>query len=80
MSNVSNVKKTGRPRIDAVPLSVRVPPNLLRALDDWIAEDAQSIVVARPMTRPEALRRLAADALIAMGKLEPPRDTGSESG
>lgn len=66
MSNVSNVRKTGRPRVDAVPLSVRVPPDLLADLDIWIAEQPEP----RP-SRPEALRRLVADYLVTMGLRSP---------
>lgn len=61
MSTVSNVKKSGRPRVDATPLSVRVPPDLLADLDRFIAEECPGT------SRPEALRRLAAEALTSMG-------------
>jgi metal-responsive CopG/Arc/MetJ family transcriptional regulator len=41
----------------ATPLTVRVPPQLLKTIDDWIArqKDAPS--------RPEAIRRLIEKAL-----------------
>lgn len=66
MSNVSNVKKIGRPRVDAVPLSVRVPPDLLADLDAWIAEQPDP----KP-SRPDAMRRLVSDYLITMGIRKP---------
>lgn len=62
MSNVSSAKKIGRPRIDAIPVNVRLPPDLLADLDKWIAEQPDP----KP-TRPEAMRQLVADTLIGMG-------------
>jgi len=58
MSNVSNTRKTGRPRVDAVQLSVRVPPDQLAELDAWIKAQPDP----KP-SRPEAMRRLVAAAL-----------------
>lgn len=62
MSKTKN--RGGRPRVDATPITVRVPPRLLAALDAMIAE-------APPPspTRPEAIRQLVEDGLTAMGKL-----------
>lgn len=51
--------KGGRPRVDAVPITVRLPPDLLMVIDAWIA--------ARPdpkPSRPEVIR----EALIALDK------------
>jgi hypothetical protein len=42
----------GRPRIDAVPVNTRFPPDELDELDAWIAKQKE------PLTRPEAVRRL----------------------
>jgi hypothetical protein len=61
MSSISNIrKKVGRPPVGATPLTVRVPPGELAALDAWI--DAQPD--PKP-SRPEALRQLAAKAIAA---------------
>jgi hypothetical protein len=49
--------KRGRPAVNSTPISVRLPPDQLAALDDWIA--AQSSEVSRP----EAIRRLLSAAL-----------------
>lgn len=68
MSNISSAKKTGRPRIDATPVNVRVPPDLLRDIDAFI-EDRRSF--GDDLTRPEALRFLASEALITMGLRKP---------
>ena len=54
MSNISNIKKIGRPKVGATPLSVRMPPEELAALDTWIATQPDP----KP-SRPEAMRRLA---------------------
>lgn len=62
MSNVSGAKKIGRPRVDAAPVNVRVPPDLLADLDTWIAEQPDP----KP-SRPEAIRLLLADSLIGLG-------------
>lgn len=47
-----------------LPVVVRLQPELLRALDAWIAAEAAQ---GREVGRPEALRRLAADALGRVG-------------
>ena len=43
-------KARGRPRIDATLVGVRMPPDLLNALDRFANEDERSL------SRPEALR------------------------
>ena len=62
MSETKN--RGGRPRVDAVPITLRVPPNLLSPLDafaaDTVNEDA-------PIGRPEAIRRILKDWLIGHG-------------
>ena len=45
--------KMGRPRVDATPITVRVHPPQLAALDAWISEQSEP-----NMSRPEAARRL----------------------
>lgn len=50
----------------ATPLSVRVPPDLLTAVDAFIDE---RVAYGESLTRPEAVRRLTAEALQKMGLL-----------
>jgi hypothetical protein len=61
-SIVSNIRKKtiGRPRIDAVPVLVRIPPDELAVIDGWI----KGRPAPKP-TRPEAIRRLVELALKA---------------
>lgn len=42
----------GRPRIDAVPITVRLPPDLLAVVDRYIAGRG------KPLSRPEAIREI----------------------
>lgn len=51
-------KKMGRPRVNAVPINVRFPPDEVAALDDWIAEEAQGLP-----TRAQAVRHLVAKGI-----------------
>jgi len=68
-SSVSNIrKKIGRPAINAVPLSVRVPPDLIAAVDAFILE---RVAYGESLSRPEAVRRLATEALEKMGLYQP---------
>lgn len=53
-----------------VPVGVRMQPDLLAAVDAWIAEQGGRIP-PEELTRPEAVRRLAAEALRTMGLLKP---------
>ena len=57
MNGSTQKRRGGRPRIDAVPIMVRVAPDKVAALDAWRArqDDAPS--------RPEAIRRLVEIAL-----------------
>jgi hypothetical protein len=58
-SAIANIKKSkGRPKINATPLMVRVPPEELARLDAWIASQPDP----KP-SRPEAIRRLVEKAL-----------------
>ena len=60
----ANKKKRGRPFADTTSINVRVPAPQLAALDTWIAEQPEP----RP-SRPEAMRRAAAEHLRAKGYL-----------
>lgn len=57
MSETSTKSKGGRPRVDATPITVRVPPSQLASLDAW--REAQP---DKP-SRPEAVRRLVEKGL-----------------
>jgi hypothetical protein len=59
MRSISDVRKRGkgRPRVDSVAVTVRIPPADLEAIDRWI--DAQ----ADAPSRPAAIRRLVELAL-----------------
>jgi len=54
----------GRPRVDAVPITVRIPPDLLALVDSFIASEFDT------PSRPEALRRIVRDWLIGHGYLD----------
>ena len=54
----------GRPRVDATPITVRVPPRQLTALDAYIA----ALPDPRP-SRPEAMRQALAEHLRTKGYL-----------
>lgn len=58
--------KGGRPRVDAIPVTVRVPPDLVTALEAF--RRAQPVIP----TRPEAIRELMQSALREKGYLKPP--------
>ena len=61
-------KKRGPKPKGAVGLMVRTGPELLAAMDAWIAERRDHF--HEELSRPEAMRRLAAEALAAMGLLK----------
>ena len=63
----ASTKKRGRPKTTGPGLQVvvRLQPDLLAALDRFIADDG-SIA-----SRPEAVRILLADSLIGLGHLKP---------
>ena len=52
ISDNSNKKRAGRPRVGAILIGVRVPPAGVAELDNWIKKHAPSL------SRPEAIRRL----------------------
>jgi hypothetical protein len=56
---IGNIEKRtrGRPKTDATPIMVRVPPVLLSDLDAWIAKQEVAF------TRPEAIRAILAATL-----------------
>ncbi|ACL57278.1 hypothetical protein [Methylobacterium nodulans] len=57
--------KGGRPRVDATPVTVRVPPAMLSPLDTWIADHPDP----KP-SRPEAIREAVAEHLKVKGYLK----------
>ena len=68
MSETSK-NKGGRPRVDATPITVRVPPELRGALDTFITN--QQPFHEKPLTRPEAIRLLMQEALAKNGLWSP---------
>lgn len=69
MSETKN--RGGRPRIDATPVTVRVPPDALAALDAWISAQPDP----KP-SRPAAIRDLVEKGLRASENVsaeQPPR-------
>ena len=56
-----NKKPVGRPAVNATPITLRVPPSLLDGIDAFIAEQPDG------PSRPEAIRRLLRDVLLALG-------------
>jgi len=55
---ISNIEKQrGRPATGATPIMVRVLPDQLKAIDDWIEQDGGRF------SRPEAIRQLVAIGL-----------------
>jgi hypothetical protein len=71
MASSRDIKNPGgRPATgQGAPVLVRIQPRLLAAIDTWIAEQADRIP-PEELTRPEAVRRLTAEALIGMGLME----------
>ena len=55
----------GRPRVDATPVTVRIPPDQLAPLDAWIADQPDP----KP-SRPEAIRTAVTEHLKAKGYLK----------
>lgn len=64
----SDIRSQKRPGQSGTPVMVRVQPDLLAAVDAFIAERAD---YGEALTRPEAVRRLTAEALQKMGLLRP---------
>lgn len=62
--------KGGRPRVDATPVTVRMPPELLTALEAFRRD--QRLIP----TRPEAIREIVGDWLAGKGYL--PEQTPAE--
>lgn len=55
--------KGGRPRVDATPVTVRIPPELLSALESFRRDQTEI------PTRPEAIREIVRDWLTDKGYL-----------
>jgi len=64
ISETRKKRGRGRPRIDATPLQVRVPPALLKALDQWMADSRSKYA-----SRPEAIRAILTEHLGKRGYL-----------
>lgn len=74
VASISKVGKSrGRPKVGALPITMRLPPDLVAALDAWI--EAQP--VPRPQ-RTEAIRLALRDFLTERGVLAPGHE-GEES-
>jgi hypothetical protein len=60
-STVSDIRKKriGRPPVNSVPILVRIPPDELEPIDEWISRHREEL------SRPEAIRRLVAVGLRA---------------
>ncbi|WP_182179523.1 ribbon-helix-helix domain-containing protein [Methylobacterium radiotolerans] len=58
--------KGGRPRVDALPITLRLPPDLLAGVDGYIAHE-QNEVGGKPLSRPEAVRHALKDWLTGHG-------------
>jgi len=57
-------KTVGRPAVNATPVTLRLPPEILDPLDSFIKEEADA------PGRPEAIRRILRDWLIGHGHLK----------
>jgi hypothetical protein len=55
--SIDNVRKPGRPAVNAAPYTVRVPPALDAKIDRWIGKQPD-----KP-SKPEAIRRLVEKGL-----------------
>ncbi|QCI68163.1 hypothetical protein [Phreatobacter stygius] len=58
-TNSRESKGRGRPRVDATPIGLRFPPDLLAILDAYIARERPGV------SRPEALRYIFREWAIA---------------
>ena len=66
-ARVSFKRKPGRPKVGATLVGVSLPPDALTPLDAWIAAHPEP----RP-SRPEAIRRLLAEALGRLDAVKSP--------
>ena len=58
--SIDDVRKPrGRPAVGSTPVTVRIPPDQLAAVDAWIGEQPDG------PTRPEAVRRLVEKGLVS---------------
>lgn len=61
---IADIKKSrGRPKADTTPIMLRVPPDMLIAIDKFVDEQAD-------ISRPEAVRLILRDWLIGNGMLQ----------
>lgn len=65
---MSEIRKVGRPKIGATPVTVRIPPDMLAALDKFVDRDAIQ-------SRPEAVRLILKDWLVDNGCLAPSEES-----
>lgn len=63
MSEITK-KSVGRPAVNAVPVTLRLPPDLLAALDKFAAEE-------KGFNRPTTIRLILRDWLIGHSYLKP---------
>ena len=56
-------KRVGRPPVNATPITVRIPPAMLSALDKFVSEQTG-------ISRPEAVRLILRDWLIGNQMLD----------
>jgi hypothetical protein len=66
-SNVGKKAGRGRPRLHATPITLRVLPNLIKAIDSWRKDQPDQPI------RTEAIRRLVAYALDHQANAGPKR-------
>jgi Arc/MetJ-type ribon-helix-helix transcriptional regulator len=64
ISETRKKRGRGRPRIDATPIQVRIPPELLKAFDQWMADSRTPYA-----SRPDAIRAILAAHLGKRGYL-----------
>jgi hypothetical protein len=70
-SNVGKKTGRGRPRLNATPITFRVLPNLIKAIDSWRKDQPDQPI------RTEAIRRLVAYALDHQANTGPKRSRRS---
>lgn len=67
---IPDIRKRGRPPVGSKGVLVKLPPEMLARLDEWIGERAEEL------TRPEAVRRLMNYALDDFGIVPLHHDLG----
>lgn len=61
---MSEIRKVGRPKVGATPVTVRIPPDVLAMLDEFASQEPDT------PSRPEALRRILRDWLVNRGYMK----------